>query len=385
MLVLSLHIKEKRSGEREVTKAKEVDASDNPFTQTGLVRTTNMINEVSHCTKLSKLSKQAYSEKKRLVAPLVGFPGCDLIKCSMKLAQQNYAMHYNAIEALVYHLKPDAVFMMMDLSVEANAIGLPVRFPIDQSSSIEFHPVKTLKDLDRYQRINILFDARIQSYLKTIEMMKVGFKNSVLVGSYVIGPFSFAGLLMGAQEAAMNSIMDPGTLNQVCQFCTSIIMKYIHALINAGTDLICILEPTAAILGPEQFSQFSGEFVRYIIESYKYNNVDTIYHICGNTMHLVKAMSETGVGAISLDSPETGIDLSKVAQMIPEDITIMGNVNPTKIMKDGTVEEVKQATVKLLHQMKDYPNFILSTGCDLPPGVPLENMTAFMEIGRNYK
>lgn len=344
-----------------------------------------MIKRAMNCTKLSELSKQAYCENKRLVAPLVGFPGCDIIKCSIKMAQQNHAMHYNSIEALVYHLRPDAVFMMMDLSVEANAIGLPVRFPTDESSSVELHPIKEVEDLDKYRCINILADARIQSYLKTIEMMKLGLKKNVLIGAYIIGPFSFAGLLMGAQDAAMNSIIDPDKLNHVCQFCTSIIMEYTQALITSGADLICVLEPTAAILGPDQFSQFSGEFVRHIIESYKYSNVDTIYHICGNTMHLVKAMSQTGVGAISLDSPETGIDLAKVAQMVPEDIAIIGNVNPTRIMKDGTVEEVEQATTELLDQMKDYPNFVLSTGCDLPPGIPLENMITFMEAGRNYK
>ncbi|MCD4831651.1 MAG: uroporphyrinogen decarboxylase family protein [Anaerohalosphaeraceae bacterium] len=344
-----------------------------------------MIKRALNSVKLSELSKRAYSENRRLVAPLVGFPGCDIIKCSIKMAQQNHAMHYNAIEALAYHLKPDAVFMMMDLSVEANAIGLPVRFPTNESSSVELHPVKTVEDLDRYRCINILADARIQSYLKTIEMMRLGLKKDVLVGAYVIGPFSFAGLLMGAQNAAMDSMIDPDKLECACQFCTSIIMEYTQALINAGADLICILEPTAAILGPEQFSQFSGEYVKHIIESYKYSNVDTIYHICGNTMHLVKAMSQIGVGAISLDSPDAGIDLAKVAQMVPEDIAIIGNVNPTKVMKDGIVEEVKQATTELLTQMKDYPNFILSTACDLPPGTPLKNMLAFMETGRNYK
>ncbi len=344
-----------------------------------------MINRTSNSTKLSELSKQAYSKNKRLMAPLVGFPGCDILNCSIKIAQQNHAIHYKAIAALVSQLKPDAAFMMMDLSVEANAIGLPVRFPINESSSVELHPVKTIEDLDKYRHINILADARIQSYLKTIEMMKLGFSRDVLVGAYVIGPFSFAGLLIGAQEAAISSIIDPDKLGYICRFCTSIIMEYTQALISAGADLICILEPTASILGPDQFSQFSGEFVTHILESCKYSNIDTIYHICGNIMHLVEAMSQTGVGGISLDSPDAGIDLSKVAQMVPEDIAIIGNINPTKIMKDGTVETVTQATIELLDEMRDYPHFILSTGCDLPPGVPLENMVAFMEAGKNYK
>ncbi len=31
----------------------------------------------------------------------------------------------------------------------------------------------------------------------------------------------------------------------------------------------------------------------------------------------------------------------------------------------------------LLEATAKYPNFILSTGCDVPPGIPFENITAF--------
>jgi len=140
-----------------------------------------------------------------------------------------------------------------------------------------------------------------------------------------------------------------------------------------------------AILGPKEFGRFSGNYVHHIMESYKYSNVETIYHVCGNTMHLINEMTSIGVSGISLDSPETGVDMVKAAKMVPGNIVLIGNVNPTKILADGTVEEVKEATTELLENMRPYPNFILSTGCDLPPETPLENIKAFVEIGRNFR
>ena len=85
-----------------------------------------MISSLVKRKTLAEMSAEAYAKKKRLAAPLVGFPGCDLLDMSIKVAQQNYGMHYNCIESLVSHLKPDAAFMMMDLSVEANA---PLPYP----------------------------------------------------------------------------------------------------------------------------------------------------------------------------------------------------------------------------------------------------------------
>lgn len=334
---------------------------------------------------LVEMVKDAYAENRRLAAPLAGFPGCDILNVSIKVAQQNHGVHYNCIDALVYQLKPDAAFMMMDLSVEANALGLPVRFPVHESSSVEFHPVRNIEDLDQFRFINILQDARIQSYIKTVEMMKLGLPEEVLTGAYIIGPVTLAGLLCGAEQMAMDSVLDPDKLEVLCSFATSVIQDYSRALINAGADLLCILEPTGVILGPEQFERFSTKYVRHIIENYKYAGVDTIYHICGNSMHLVEAMAASGVAALSLDSPEAGIDLRRAAELAGENVVVIGNVNPTAVMKDGAAEDVRNACRKLLEDMREYPNFLMSTGCDLPPGVPPENLHAFMQAVREFK
>ena len=340
---------------------------------------------MKHKNKIFDLAQKAYSENRRLIAPLVGFPGCKLIGSSIKITQQNHGLHFACINSLAKLFKPDAVFMMMDLSVEANALGLPVRFPIDESSSVEKHPLDDLSELDYYRRINILQDARIHSYIKTMELTATTLPKEILKCAYVIGPVTLAGLLQSAQRVAMDSILEPERLLELCAFSTEIIQKYALAMVNAGADIICVLEPTAAILGPKEFRKFSGHYVHHIMESYKYSDVETIYHVCGNTMHLIEKMASIRVAGISLDGPETGVDMVKAAKMVPEDIILIGNVSPTIVLVNGTVEEVKEATTELLEKMRAYPNFILSTGCDLPPETPIENIKAFMETGRNFR
>jgi uroporphyrinogen decarboxylase len=39
----------------------------------------------------------------------------------------------------------------------------------------------------------------------------------------------------------------------------------------------------------------------------------------------------------------------------------------------------------LLGKMSPYPNFVLSTGCDLPQETPLANIRAFVEAGRAWR
>jgi uroporphyrinogen decarboxylase len=51
-------------------------------------------------------------------------------------------------------------------------------------------------------------------------------------------------------------------------------------------------------------------------------------------------------------------------------------------MLQGSPEKVYENTLDLRRKMKGHKNFILSTGCDLPPETPFENIEAFVKAGR---
>jgi uroporphyrinogen decarboxylase len=139
------------------------------------------------------------------------------------------------------------------------------------------------------------------------------------------------------------------------------------------------------MLGPAQFSEFSSEYVKSITGACAFTDASTVYHICGNSMHLIEKMCRSGVDAISMDSPETGVDLRAAAKRAAPNIAVIGNINPTGKILSGCPSEVEEDVRYLLKEMESYPNFILSTGCDLPQETPADNITAFMNTGRNYR
>ena len=48
----------------------------------------------------------------------------------------------------------------------------------------------------------------------------------------------------------------------------------------------------------------------------------------------------------------------------------------------NTLELEYRVSRSNLREMEPYPNFVLSTGCDLPQETPRENIQAFMDAGR---
>jgi len=315
---------------------------------------------------------------------LIGFPGLNLTGCTIKLAQQNFREHFKVLSAIADKFNPDAIFPLMDLSVEANALGRYTIFPKEDYATVpkdEFN----LSDIEKWINIDISSDSRVHAYTETIRLINNEMTPLILRGAYVTGPYTLAGLIMGADEAALATIMQTENLHKVLSLTLSKILEFVSLIINSGAQIICILEPSAVMLGPEQFKLFSASYVKQITACCKSSNVATVYHICGNTMHLIEKMAGSGVDALSLDSAESGVRLPEVSEKISEDVIIIGNICPTGTLLMGKPEKVKQEVLELLISMGAYPNFILSTGCDLPQETPIENILAFMDAGRNYR
>ena len=71
------------------------------------------------------------------VVPLAGYPGIQLTRSTIKQNIFNAELQARSIYKLMEQIRPDAAFVLMDLSVEAGALGLPVRFPISESATVE--------------------------------------------------------------------------------------------------------------------------------------------------------------------------------------------------------------------------------------------------------
>ena len=62
----------------------------------------------------------------------------------------------------------------------------------------------------------------------------------------------------------------------------------------------------------------------------------------------------------------------------------MGNIDPAGVLRMGTPESVRNKTLELLEKCSKYSNFVLSSGCDIPPMTPWENIDAFFKAAEEF-
>jgi methanogenic corrinoid protein MtbC1 len=153
---------------------------------------------------------------------------------------------------------------------------------------------------------------------------------------------------------------------------------YACLLLDSGADVLWISDPLAALLPPDCFEAFAGRYLQQLFRLKP--DRASILHICGDVTDLLPRMLATSVGGISLDQC---MAMPAVEDQLNSSVALIGNLDPLAEVAMGTRDSVSVATRELTMMMGVRSNFILSTGCALPPKTPLANICTFIEAGRS--
>jgi uroporphyrinogen decarboxylase len=201
----------------------------------------------------------------------------------------------------------------------------------------------------------------------------------VLAGA--IGPFSLAGRLLDMTEVMVLSMTEPETVHALLEKITQFIKAYAMEFKKAGADGIIFAEPAAGLLSPNLNREFSAKHIKQIVETVKDEDFAVIYHNCGNTIPLIKDILDIGADGLHFGN---SIKLHEMLPLVPRDVAVFGNVNPVNQFKNGTPQSITENTLEILKKCGAYKNYIPSSGCDIPPASPLENIDAFFAAVKKY-
>ena len=174
---------------------------------------------------------------------------------------------------------------------------------------------------------------------------------------------------------------DPDIVTTVLEKVTGFLISYAKALKQAGANGILLAEPAAGLLSPALIREFSNPYVKQIREAVEDETFLAMYHNCGNVVPQMNQIREVDAAAYSFGN---AIDMEKALQAIPSDRIVVGNIDPAGILRNGTPETVRRETMQLLERCSVYPNFIISSGCDIPPMTPFENIDALFDAVREF-
>ena len=313
--------------------------------------------------------------------PILSFPSVSLLGVTVKEMISNSDLQARGMQAVAQRTPALASVSFMDLSVEAECFGSVVTVSDDEVPTIE-EPIITNEEEAAELTVPKVGSGRTQIYLDAIKKAKELITDRpVLAG--MIGPYSLAARLFDVSEIMMTCYDDPDTVHAVLEKCTQFLAAYAKAYREAGADGIVMAEPVAGLLSPPLEEEFSAPYVKQIVDAVQNDNFIVIYHNCGdNVPKMLGSILSMGAAAYHFGN---AVDMEKdILQKVSSDVVVMGNVDPAGVLRLGTPESIRTATAELLQKCSPYPNFVLSSGCDIPPKTPWENLDAFFAAADDF-
>lgn len=312
--------------------------------------------------------------------PILSFPSVQLLNVSVRELISDSSLQANGMKLVADITDSAASVSLMDLSVEAECFGSQIHISDDEVPTVTGRLINSMEDAEKLQ-VPKVGAARSGLYIEAIgKAVNLISDRPVFAG--VIGPFSLAARLMDVTGIMMECYDEPDMVHAVLCKATEFLIKYCCAYKAAGADGVVMAEPVAGLLSPALEEEFSSPYIKQIVDAVQDDGFIVIYHNCGdNTPHMLDSILSTGAAAYHFGN---SVDMEQMLSNVSEDTVLMGNVDPAGVIRNGTEKSVKEAVFSVMNACCKYPNFVISSGCDIPPMSPWENINAFFEAVREF-
>ena len=324
------------------------------------------------------MERVIYGPKKPF--PLLSYPCVQYLYVTVKelvcssthqaIGMKMIADHYDMLASTAY----------MDLSVEAEAFGAFTVYGADEVPTIICKLISTEEEADALE-IPPVGAGRTGTCLEAIRKAIILINDRPIFGG-CIGPFSLAGRLLNVNDIMVDCYEEPDMVHKVLEKATTFIINYLLEIKKAGADGAIMAEPLAGILSPDLMGEFSSKYVRRIVEAVQDKHFLLIYHNCGSAInHQIPQLMETGCKAFHFGE---SADMTLMLENLPKDYLILGNISPSNGFNNNTPEGINLMTRRLLEKCGKHKNFVISSGCDIPPNTDLDNISSFFDTVESH-
>ena len=279
----------------------------------------------------------------------------------------------------------DGCVIDIDDASLAEACGAKVIYREDAVAAVdEHHPLlEDLRDIDDLELPDPAKSTRLCVWMETAQrlMEKVG-DHVFVLGRADQGPFDLLTLLRGPQDFMMDLLTeDEDVIHHALQWATEAHIRFAKAMRDL-THATSMGDSYAGpnLISPNLYRQFALPYEKHVVSAVQTPDKPYSVHICGDTTKILDDMATNGARMVEVDWQ---VDMGKARAIFPENVTIMGNVDPSDPLVLGTPEQVK-AKAKAIIEATGGKGLILSSGCAMGANTKPENMAALVESAKLY-
>ena len=313
--------------------------------------------------------------------PIVGNTAARVIGAKVSELRNNGRLLAEAQVASYRLFGYDNIRVFTDLYVLAEAMGASVTVPDDETAYLGAPAIDDVARIRQLEPADPASDGCLPEHLEAtrIAVREVG--SEVPVTTALTGPFTNASFLIGAEEIARLVYKEPAAVHALCSVSLEAAVRYAEAIIDAGaTPSLTDPMSSSTVISPVLFRRFSLPYLKRLIDHIHAAGKKVTLHICGKTNRIWRDMVDAGADCISIDNR---IDLADAVREVGDRVRLMGNVDPTEIMLEGSPADVRRAVRACVTKAgQAQKGYVVASGCSLPTETPFANIHAMLDAVR---
>ncbi|MDK2801073.1 MAG: hypothetical protein PWP27_2114 [Clostridiales bacterium] len=268
--------------------------------------------------------------------------------------------------------RPDGMPVIFDLQVEAEILGCELIWAKEAPPSVKGHPLSGTDEIPCMCTLPEKTDGRLPMILEVMQKVKEKIGDSVALYGLICGPFTLASHLRG-NNIFMDMFDNEEYVKGLIQYTAAVSKRMAEYYIEAGMDVIAVVDPLVSQISPGHFEAFLSEAFTDIFKFIREKRSFSSFFVCGNATRNIEVMCKTNPDSISVDE---NVDMAAAKKITDQyNITIGGNIPLTTVMLHGTQQDNMKYVIDLLDQL-NHKNLIIAPGCDMPYNIPFENTIA---------
>jgi uroporphyrinogen decarboxylase len=306
--------------------------------------------------------------------PFVGVHGGKLLDVPADDYLRSVEHVVAGINKAVERYKPDGVPVVFDLQIEAEVFGCELNWTKDCPPAVITHPLEqgmALTDIP----IPGPGDGRVPQAIEATRKLRATHPELAIYG-LITGPFTLALHLLGT-NIFMEMFDAPKKVRELLAFCSEVGKRMSEYYIDAGADVVAVVDPMTSQIGPEQFRDFVTAPATAVFEHIRSRGAKGSFFVCGHAEQNLHVMCDCKPDNVSVDE---NIPLQTIRDICLErGVSFGGNLQLTSVLLLGKPIDAQRNALECL-EIGGQNGFILAPGCDLPYDTPAENLVAVAEL-----
>jgi uroporphyrinogen decarboxylase len=246
-------------------------------------------------------------------------------------------------------------------------------------------PIRSRQDLKHYTPPDPDAPHRLRSLREAVQR----FKGRKAIVFLTHDGFEFPHYLRGGMENLLvDYIDDPDLAHTLAELVNDYKIRLMRRAIREGADAIVSGDDYATahglMMSPAHFRQFILPYLKRSIDAAHEMGVPFIKHTDGNIWSIMDMMVDANIDAIDPIEPLAGMDIGEVKARYGDRIAVIGNVDCSIVLTQGTREEVEEAVKETIAKASPGGGHILASSNSIHPAVKPENYVAMVEAARKY-